>query len=143
MSLFSELRRRNVFRAAALYAAGAWLLVQVATQVFPFFHIAEWVVRWIVVAAAIGFPVVMVSVLPMLGEPERLFADCEHDPTRLSDAYLNFLWHPDLLSRKARQSPAFQDFAKRIGMVDYWKQNRWPDLCSPTPEGGPDSFTCR
>ncbi len=37
-------------------AASTWLLVQVATQVFPFFHIAEWVVRWIIVAAAIGFP---------------------------------------------------------------------------------------
>ena len=53
---FSELKRRNVLRAGALYAAGAWLLVQVATQVFPFFHIAEWVVRWIVIAAIIGFP---------------------------------------------------------------------------------------
>jgi TolB-like protein/Flp pilus assembly protein TadD len=55
-SFFAELKRRNVFRAAAFYAASAWLLVQVATQVFPFFHIAEWVVRWIVVAAIIGFP---------------------------------------------------------------------------------------
>jgi len=60
MSLFAELKRRNVFRAAAFYAASAWLLVQIATQVFPFFHIAEWVVRWIVVAAAIGFPFAMV-----------------------------------------------------------------------------------
>ena len=58
-SLFTELKRRNVFRAAAFYAASAWLLVQIATQVFPFFHIAEWVVRWIVVAAAIGFPFAM------------------------------------------------------------------------------------
>lgn len=52
----SELKRRNVFRAAAFYAASAWLLVQVATQVFPFFQIANWLVRWIIVAAAIGFP---------------------------------------------------------------------------------------
>jgi hypothetical protein len=59
MSLFVELKRRNVFRAAAFYAASAWLLVQVATQVFPFFHIAEWVVRWIVIAACIGFPFAM------------------------------------------------------------------------------------
>jgi len=58
-SFFSELKRRNVLRAAAFYAASAWLLVQVATQVFPFFHIAEWVVRWIVVGAAIGFPFAM------------------------------------------------------------------------------------
>src|SRR3954468_3599943 len=54
-SFLVELKRRNVLRAAAFYAASAWLLVQVATQVFPFFHIAEWVVRWIVVATALGF----------------------------------------------------------------------------------------
>jgi TolB-like protein/thioredoxin-like negative regulator of GroEL len=59
-NFFAELKRRNVVRAAAFYAASAWLLVQVATQVFPFFHIAEWVVRWIVVAACIGFPFAMV-----------------------------------------------------------------------------------
>ncbi|HEY8713684.1 MAG TPA: hypothetical protein VIM68_12490, partial [Thermoanaerobaculia bacterium] len=56
---FAELKRRNVLRAGALYAAGAWLLVQVATQVFPLFHIAEWMMRWIVIAAAIGFPFAM------------------------------------------------------------------------------------
>jgi TolB-like protein/Tfp pilus assembly protein PilF len=58
-NFFAELKRRNVLRSGAFYAASAWLLVQVATQVFPFFHIAEWVVRWIVVAAAIGFPFAM------------------------------------------------------------------------------------
>ncbi len=55
-SFFTELRRRNVLRAAAFYAASAWLLVQVATQIFPFFQIANWLVRWIIVAAATGFP---------------------------------------------------------------------------------------
>jgi adenylate cyclase len=59
-SFFAELKRRNVLRAATLYAAGAWLLVQVATQVFPLFHIEEWIVRWIVIAAVIGFPFAMV-----------------------------------------------------------------------------------
>ena len=56
MSFYAELKRRNVFRAAAFYSAIAWLLVQVATQVFPFFHVSEWVVRWVVVAAVVGFP---------------------------------------------------------------------------------------
>jgi TolB-like protein/Flp pilus assembly protein TadD len=60
MSFFTELKRRNVFRAAAFYAASGWLLVQIATQVFPFFHIAEWVVRWIVISAIIGFPFALV-----------------------------------------------------------------------------------
>jgi TolB-like protein len=83
------------------------------------------------------------SMLLKLGEPARSFEDFEHSSTGLSDAYLNFLWYPDAWSRRARQSPAFQGFAKRIGLVDYWKKNRWPDLCSATPENGPDAFTCR
>jgi TolB-like protein/Flp pilus assembly protein TadD len=55
-SFWHELKRRNVLRAGVLYAASAWLLVQIATQVFPFFHVPEWIVRWIVVACVIGAP---------------------------------------------------------------------------------------
>ncbi len=33
---FGELRRRNIYRAAVGYAAGAWLLIQIATQTLPF-----------------------------------------------------------------------------------------------------------
>ena len=58
-SFFAELKRRNVYRAAAFYAAASWLLVQVATQVFPFFDIPNWSVRMIVVAAIVGFPFAM------------------------------------------------------------------------------------
>lgn len=81
--------------------------------------------------------------LLQLSESERSFAAYERGKTGLSDAYLNGLWRGEAWSRKARQSPAFRGFAKRIGLVDYWKKNRWPDLCSPTPENGPDAFTCR
>ena len=35
MSLFSELKRRNVFRVGLAYLAGAWLLIQIADTVFP------------------------------------------------------------------------------------------------------------
>jgi len=54
-TFFAELKRRNVYRAAVFYAAAGWLLVQVATQVFPLFHVAEWVMRWIVVAVVMLF----------------------------------------------------------------------------------------
>jgi TolB-like protein/Flp pilus assembly protein TadD len=83
------------------------------------------------------------TLLLLLGEPEQSFASFERDGIGLSDAYYTFLWQPDAWSRKARQHPAFQAFAKRIGLVDYWKQNRWPDFCQPTPERGPDAFTCQ
>ena len=55
-SFLAELKRRNVFRVGAFYAASAWLLVQVATQVLPIFGISERVERWIVVALVLGFP---------------------------------------------------------------------------------------
>ena len=39
---FAELKLRNVYRVAVIYAVVAWLLIQVATQVFPFFEIPDW-----------------------------------------------------------------------------------------------------
>jgi TolB-like protein/Tfp pilus assembly protein PilF len=55
-----ELKRRHVWRIALGYAVAAWLLVQVATQVFPFFNIPNWSVRLVVVVLAIGFPIAVV-----------------------------------------------------------------------------------
>ena len=49
-----------MWRIAVAYAVAAWLLVQVATQVFPFFNIPNWSVRLVVVASAIGFPFAVV-----------------------------------------------------------------------------------
>jgi len=83
------------------------------------------------------------TLLLQLGEPARSFADFEHGHSGLSDAYLNWLWQREPWSRKARQDPAFQGFAKRMGMIDYWKKYGWPDLCQPAPDRGPDGFTCR
>jgi len=54
---FEELKRRHVVRVAIAYALAGWLLVQVATQVFPFFNIPNWTVRLVVVLIAIGFPI--------------------------------------------------------------------------------------
>jgi TolB-like protein/Tfp pilus assembly protein PilF len=56
---FIELRRRNVYRAAAAYGAMSWLLIQIATQVFPFFEIPNSTVRFVVVALIVGFPIAM------------------------------------------------------------------------------------
>jgi hypothetical protein len=55
-----ELKRRHVWRVAVAYAIAAWLLVQVATQVFPFFNIPNWAVRLVVLVLAIGFVVAVV-----------------------------------------------------------------------------------
>jgi len=60
MNVFSELKRRNVYKVAAAYAVIGWLLVQVATQVFPFFDVPNWTVRLVVLAIVIGFPIALV-----------------------------------------------------------------------------------
>jgi adenylate cyclase len=54
-SFFSELKRRNVIRAAGLYLVGAWLLTQVSSTVLPMFGAPDWLPRSIVVLLAIGF----------------------------------------------------------------------------------------
>lgn len=56
-NFFAELKRRNVYKVAIAYAVVAWLLIQVATQVFPFFEIPNWVVRSVVLLLIIGFPI--------------------------------------------------------------------------------------
>jgi len=60
MSLMRELKRRKVFRVAAAYAVVGWLLIQVATQVFPFFDLPNWSVRLIVLTILAGFPIALV-----------------------------------------------------------------------------------
>ena len=59
-NFFSELKRRNVYRVAVAYAVVAWLLIQIATQVFPFFDIPNWAVRLVVLLLALGFPVAVI-----------------------------------------------------------------------------------
>ena len=59
-SFFAELKRRNVYKVAVAYAIVGWLIVQIATQVFPFLEIPNWVVRLVIVCVAIGFPIALI-----------------------------------------------------------------------------------
>jgi TolB-like protein len=56
---FSELKRRNVYRAAVLYGMSAWLLAQITTQIFPFFNVPNSAVRFVIIALVLGFPIAM------------------------------------------------------------------------------------
>ena len=59
-NFFAELKQRNVYKVAVAYAIVGWLLVQIATQVFPFLDIPSWVVRLVIALVAIGFPITLV-----------------------------------------------------------------------------------
>ena len=62
MSLWGEIRRRNVHRVAIAYVAAAWLLIQVAETLFPVFDLPDMAIRVVVIVLAIGFvPAVILS----------------------------------------------------------------------------------
>ena len=57
---FGELKRRNVYKVGVAYAVVAWLLIQVATQVFPFLEIPNWMIRIVILLTALGFPIALI-----------------------------------------------------------------------------------
>jgi len=59
-TFLAELKRRHVYRVAIAYGVVAWLLIQVATQVFPFFEIPNWIVRLVVLVSVLGFPISLI-----------------------------------------------------------------------------------
>src|SRR6266513_4513347 len=76
---FAELKRRNVYKVAIAYAVVAWLLMQVATQVFPFLEIPNWAIRLVIMLIVIGFPIALIIAWAFELTPEGLkrteFAD--------------------------------------------------------------------
>ena len=71
-NFLAELKRRNVYKVAVAYAVVGWLLIQVATQVFPFFEIPNWGVRLCVLAIVVGFPIALVIAWAFELTPEGL-----------------------------------------------------------------------
>jgi TolB-like protein len=58
-NFLTELKRRNVYRAAVAYGVVAWFLTQLTTQVLPLFEIPNSAMRFVVIALAVGFPIAM------------------------------------------------------------------------------------
>jgi len=71
-NFFAELRRRNVYKVAIAYAVVAWLLMQIATQVFPFLEIPNWAIRLVIMLIVIGFPIALVIAWAFELTPEGL-----------------------------------------------------------------------
>ncbi len=71
-NFFAELKRRRVYSVAVAYVVVAWLLIQVATQVFPFFDIPSWVVRLVVLLTIVGFPIAAVCAWAFEMTPEGI-----------------------------------------------------------------------
>ncbi|HEX3121767.1 MAG TPA: hypothetical protein VHQ21_00570 [Rhodanobacteraceae bacterium] len=138
MGFFAELKRRNVYRAAVFYAASGWLLVQVATQVFPLFHIAEWVMHRIVVGVLIGFPFALLFAWFYEWTPEGFKRDSDVDHsvpiTRATGKKLDrwIISGRFAAAGPNRRSCERGDEGTRIRAQSGWRfMNAWPKLRSP------------
>lgn len=82
MSLFDELRRRNVLRVAAAYVVTSWLLIQVAETIFPLFGFDETPARIVVIVLAIGLIPALVFAWAFELTPEGLVREEDLDRSR-------------------------------------------------------------
>src|SRR5437667_5715969 len=81
-NFFSEMKRRNVYKVAVAYAVVSWLLIQIATQVFPFFEIPNWCVRLVVLLIVVGFPIALVIAWAFESTPEGIKRTAVADAAR-------------------------------------------------------------
>src|SRR5439155_13508007 len=71
-NFFAELKRRNVYKVAVAYAVVGWVIAQIATQIFPFLEIPNWIVRLVLALIAIGFPIALVIAWAFEATPEGI-----------------------------------------------------------------------
>lgn len=57
--IWSEIRRRKVFRAASIYLVAVWTVSLGAAELFPAFGLPDWSVRLVVILGIVGFPLVV------------------------------------------------------------------------------------
>jgi TolB-like protein/Tfp pilus assembly protein PilF len=138
---FTELKRRNVYKVAVAYAVVAWLLIQVATQVFPFFEIPNWVVRLVVLLIIIGFAIALVIAWAFELTPEGLkrteVADAAPAPRSRSHAWIYVVLIAGALSAglfflgrftaSTKQSVSAEVSAKSIAVLPFDNLSRDPD----------------
>jgi hypothetical protein len=91
-SFFAELKRRNVYKVAVAYAVVGWVIAQVATQIFPFLEIPNWIVRLVIVLIAIGFPIALVIAWAFEATPEGIKRTEDIDPVVLARQPRRYAW---------------------------------------------------
>ena len=150
-NFFAELKRRNVYKVAVAYAVVGWLLVQIATQVFPFFEIPNWAVRLVVLAIVIGFPIALVIAWAFELTPEGLKRTEDVDPVAQARQPQKHTWIYVVIAAAllsvglffiGRYSATNRVTTsglteKSIAVLPFENQNRDPDadyLCDGIPE---------
>ena len=72
MSLFTELKRRNVFKVATAYVVVGWLLTEISTTLLPTFGAPDWVAKVIIFVFALAFVPVLIFAWAFELTPEAI-----------------------------------------------------------------------
>ena len=80
----AELKRRKVYKVAAAYAVVVWLIVQAASIMLPAFEAPEWVMKALITAAALGFPVAMLLAWAFDITPDGIVRTADAQPGKPS-----------------------------------------------------------
>ena len=148
MSLFEELKRRNVFRVGIAYAVSAWVLLQIVDLVLENVAAPQWVMQIFMLALAIGFPIALIFAWAFenhVGKADEsqpfLTMDNLQFLAILGSAYVfehqsdaecvmvdGSIWSESF--RAQRKTPEFFEFMERASIVEYWREFGWPDDCA-------------
>jgi TolB-like protein len=79
MSIFNELKRRNVFRVGIAYLVLGWILLQVTDVVVPILDLPEWVDKLVLFLLLIGLPLVLFFAWAFELTPEGIKRESEVD----------------------------------------------------------------
>jgi len=82
MSLFTELKRRNVLRVAIAYAVVAWLLLQVSDTLVPALRLPEWFHSGVALLLILGFPVALLFAWAFEMTPDGLKKERDIDQSQ-------------------------------------------------------------
>jgi TolB-like protein/Flp pilus assembly protein TadD len=123
-NFFAELRRRNVYKVAIAYAVVAWLLIQIATQVFPFLEIPNWAIRLVIMLVVIGFPIALILAWAFELTPEGI--------KRTEDVDLS-----KSIRRKTGRKLDFLIIAVLLLVIGALLFQRFHPNVSPTPSSSP------
>ena len=137
-SFFAELKRRNVYKVAIAYGVVAWLLMQIATQVFPFLEIPNWAIRLVIMLLVIGFPIALIIAWAFELTPEGLkrteFAEELPKKAPRSHAWIYVVVIAGAISvglfflgRYTSSKQSAELPAKSIAVLPFDNQNRDPD----------------
>src|ERR1041385_2326786 len=126
-NFLAELKRRNVYKVGVAYAVVAWLLIQIATQVFPFFDVPGWSVRLVILLLALGFPIALILAWAFELTPEGI-KRADDATTRPQHSGRSWMWVALIAAMVAggllwfqissRKNPAHTD-AKSIAVLPF------------------------